>query len=499
MAKLNKNVIIITADEMRADACGFGGNPDCRTPHLDRIASSSLTFENHFAVFPKCVPSRISMLTGRYSHTEGRRTVMEPDHLRLGEANLVTHLREKHGYEAAVFGLNHTWQKEIFFDAKGSNSVVDYHSFSSEQLESIALKSMPSEELHVSKTKATALYDLIDGGCEGRERNDFYDSNRMDQALYYLEELRDPKKPFYLQINFSKPHPPYKIHEPFYSMYDRNRIKPFPYNLPDPVPYYQISQREHRIGLEAPEEWYREIQAVYYGMCTYIDAEVGRLVSYLDKEEMWDDVIFVFTSDHGDYAGQFGLIEKWDTDLRDCLLKVPFLIKAPDLPGALRIDALTSHVDFPATILSLIAGAQVETAWPSHGTSLWAEIWDGASRKAIYAEGGHEKSMRQNFNSELFFTRNGITRKAVDGKQHVYQHNPDSMAKAKMVRTKRWKLVVREVGEDELFDLKNDPYEMINLHGAEGTKDTVLELQRLLLDWCMATDPDTPVHSLVGA
>jgi arylsulfatase A-like enzyme len=185
--------------------------------------------------------------------------------------------------------------------------------------------------------------------------------------------------------------------------------------------------------------------------------------------------------------------------MRDCLLKVPLIVKASGLPKDHKVDSLTSHVDFPGTILSLLENESVSVPWPSHGGNLMPEMFDGASRTAIFAEGGHEKAMRDSFNSSLYKTSGGVKRKAVDGKHHVYHHNPDTMAKAKMVRTDEWKLVVRETGQDELFSILEDPYEQNNLHSAPGTDKVVSKMQRLLLDWCLKTDPDTPVHSKVGA
>lgn len=102
-----KNLIFITSDEMRGDAPGFMGNPDCRTPSLDRLAGRGVTFTNHFCVHAKCVPSRISMMTGRYPHTDGFRTINQ--HLPPEEPNLLRVLKE-HGYETAVFGHNHVWE-----------------------------------------------------------------------------------------------------------------------------------------------------------------------------------------------------------------------------------------------------------------------------------------------------------------------------------------------------------------------------------------------------
>ncbi|MGF1451620.1 MAG: sulfatase-like hydrolase/transferase [Opitutales bacterium] len=223
------SILFITADEMRADATGFGGNPDCRTPHLDTLAAGGVCFRRHFAVFPKCVPSRISMLTGRYTHTGGQRTVMGPDHLPKGSPNLVSHLRQNGGYETAVFGLNHVWDNEWFYDFGKADSVVDYHSFATPELDAMAKQARPYPVRNPNGPHPIPELQFIgEVGCVEGEKAGFFDENRTDNALHYLRKLRDPAKPFYLQLNLSLPHPDYKIHEPYYSMYDRESLTPYP-------------------------------------------------------------------------------------------------------------------------------------------------------------------------------------------------------------------------------------------------------------------------------
>src|SRR3989339_1101898 len=107
MPPLRRNLILITSDEMRGDCPGFQGNPDCRTPCLDTFAKDGVIFTNHFAVHGKCVPSRISIATGRYPHTDGFRTITQ--HLPPDQPDLLK-LLKTNGYETAVFGHNHVWE-----------------------------------------------------------------------------------------------------------------------------------------------------------------------------------------------------------------------------------------------------------------------------------------------------------------------------------------------------------------------------------------------------
>ena len=368
-----KNILFITSDEMRGDVQGYSGNPDVQTPNLDALAARGCVFARHFAPFPKCVPSRCSMHTGRYTHTDGLRSVMGPNHLPKGTPTLAGLLRER-GYETAVLGLNHVWEDPWFYgegDQRNEKGVgiTDYQSFTKGRLADLAMQSRTYPEgTRASGPHIDALAQIdYKGLVAGESGRQFSDENRTDQAICYLRELRDRSKPFFLQLNLSKPHPPYGIHEPWYSMYDRQEITAFPYALPENAALPLRAMREHRLGFDVPEGSLRELQAVYYGMVSFIDDLVGRVIRCLDDEGLAEDTLIVFTADHGDFAGQYGLNEKWDAALQDCLLHVPCIVAGPGIPAGHRVDGLSEHVDFPATLLDYL-GMQAPQEWVWHGS-----------------------------------------------------------------------------------------------------------------------------------
>lgn len=503
-ARRAKNILFITSDEMRGDVQGYSGNPDVQTPNLDALAARGCVFAKHFAPFPKCVPSRCSMHTGRYTHTDGLRSVMGPNHLPKGTPTLAGLLRER-GYETAVLGLNHVWEDPWFYgegDQRNEKGVgiTDYQSFTKGRLADLAMQSRtypagtPPTGPHIDALAQIDYKGLV-AGESGRT---FSDENRTDQAICYLRELRDRSKPFFLQLNLSKPHPPYGIHEPWYSMYDRERITAFPYALPDNAALPLRAMREHRLGFDIPEASLRELQAVYYGMVSFIDDLVGRVIRCLDEEGLAEDTLIVFTADHGDFAGQYGLNEKWDAALQDCLLHVPCIVAGPGIPAGHRVEGLSEHVDFPATLLDYL-GMQAPQDWIWHGSSLLPVIAGTERREAVFADGGHEKAMRDRFCSPTWDDKNGKRIKTTGGKQLTYGQVPDAMSRCKMVRTEDWKLVVREVGGHELFDLRSDPYEMRNLYGRPEHQGIVADLMMKLLQWCLRTDTDRPFLAKFGA
>ncbi|MGE5557647.1 MAG: sulfatase-like hydrolase/transferase [Bacillota bacterium] len=480
------NLIIICADEMRGDCAGFAGNPDCLTPNLDRFASRGVFFTQHFCVHGKCVPSRVSMVTGRYAHTDGFRTINR--HLAPGEPNLLDALK-KLDYETAVFGHNHVWEGFWGDNSKGGGC-VDYHSYTRGYFDRIPEKRRVLAPPGPGAKKPLALEDGFDyeGRIEG-EITGFSDYARTEQAVHYLRSVRDRSRPFFMQLNFGYPHPAYRVEEPYFSMYDRDKIKPWPCDLPRNAPLPLRIMRKVRTGAGDNPEAFREIQAVYYGMITRTDALAGEILNEIEREGLLENSIVIFTSDHGDFAGQYGLVEKWDTCLADCIMHVPFILYSPGLPGGKRVDDLTEHTDLVPTVLALL-GAKPE--WGVHGESLLPVISGERKKEAVFADGGHEQEMWGRFN---FAVKPGKR----DGKQETYAKYPETMARAKMVRTKDWKLVARLVGGDELYDLAHDPFEMNNLYGDPAYDYIVLDLQRKLIQWCLRTDTDRPFQPEVGA
>lgn len=492
-----KNILLITADEMRADCTGFGGSSDARTPNLDALAARSTSFAGHFTTFAKCVPARCSMLTGRHPHTDGLRSVSPDNHLTPPTPELAGCLRAA-GWQTAVLGLNHVWEEDWFYgggDRKNEPGAgaVDMTSFTR------GIAQLATATTHfpagTPRPEPPELRRVDFKGLISGDRADFNDVNRASQAVCWLREFRDPARPFYLQLNLSNPHPPYAAPEPFYSSFDPAGLDAFPFALPEHAPLCLRAQRHWRLGDDASEAAMREIRAVYLAMIAFADAQVGRVLGALRDMGLEDDTLVVFTSDHGDYAGQHGLVEKWDTDFRDCLLRVPLLVAGPDIPRGEVRGGLSDHTDLADTLLEM-CGVEPSPGWNRHGRSLVPMIAGGAGKDAVFASGGHEPALRRRFPQQADAM---LARGSIKDKQRTYLECPESMARAKMIRTRDWKLVVRETGDDELYHLARDPWEMRNLHGNPGHLAVVAELQRQLLDWVLRTDPDLPHLETFGA
>lgn len=480
------NLIVIVADELRGDSVGCCGNRDVPTPRMDAFARGGVVFERHFAVHGKCAPSRIALSTGRYPHTDGFRSIHQllppdqPDLLRLLKAA---------GYETAVFGHNHVWEN-FWGDNRKSSGAVDYHSYTVEQ----GFRNMLDRAWPVPPAPPDALPPPPEldrrhfhyGGRITEPRQGFCDDNRAEQAIHYLRRVRDRNRPFFLQLNFGAPHPPYRVEEPWFSVCRRDAVARWPHELPRKAPLPMQAMRRIRTAAATSDAAFREIQCVYYGMIAKLDVLFGRVLDAIAAEGLADDSVIVFTSDHGDFAGQYGLVEKWDTAMCDGILRVPLAIRAPGLPSGARVTGLTEHVDLAPTLAELLG---LRPDWGIHGESLLPIVRGERTKSAVFADGGHEPEMWSRRPSD----------DACDGKQKTYRDCPEAMARTKMARTERYKLVVRTAGGNELYDLAADPWEMDNRWGDPALRDVTLDLQSRLIEWCLRTDPDRPREAKVGA
>lgn len=481
-----RNLVIICPDELRGDCLGYAGNPVVRTPSIDALAERGVVFGNHFTVMPKCVPSRVSLMTGRYTHTGGYRTVSQ--HMNPGEDDLLARLRAA-GYACALFGKDHCWGPERV------ENDFDYTSRRGPLAPLLADAPKLSDHQPASGGRVLEL----ESGWHyvGAKTRHVADERYTDQAIAYLTRERDPGRPFFLQINIESPHPVYGVEEPWFSMYAREELNRWPATLPDGAPLPMIAQREVRTSPGDVDEASAEIQRVYYGMVSKVDSLVGRIAATLEELGLFDETVVLFWSDHGDYAGQYGLAEKWDTSFPDCLVHVPCFIVAPGLAPR-RVNALTETTDLAPTLAALLGLPSLPRA---HGSSL-LPVLDGApGKEAVFADGGHERAMRDRFVAEH---PEGSDRgpQGLEGrraaKSETYACYPDAMARARMVRTKRWKMVVRETGGNELYDLAADRWEMHNLWTHAVARDGTdlaavkLDLALRLAEFALRTDPDEP-------
>ncbi len=460
--------IFFNPDELRADAVHHLDGRPVHTQNLDRLAAEGITFGQCHVQNTVCTPSRCSFMTGWYPHVRGHRTLYHA--LQPHEPNLLRTLKQA-GYNVVWHGKNDLLAQGSFPDS------VSYHC--DRQAPRPTFPPNPYPRGH-------RLYRSFCFGCRGEAP--YLDSDEM-HVREACEFLRNPgDDPFFLFLPLTFPHPPYTVEEPFFSRHDPAKVPdPLPALLDDKPHYMRALREDYGTAAYSPEEW-REMVATYYGMVSRIDDQLGRILDSLESSPARDDTVVLVMSDHGDYVGDYGLVEKWPTGLQDVLTRVPMIWRLPDVVGPTprhRSDALVESIDLVPTVLE---ASGVEASYDHFGRSLLPLIRGETDehRDAVFAEGGHGPTEKQSIEPWLpedFVYYIKTARQQLD---------PSTVAKAAMVRTPTHKYVARLVGGDELYDLASDPGELVNRADDRALADVKASLKDRLLRWYLETGDVVP-------
>jgi arylsulfatase A-like enzyme len=477
------NIVIFNPDQWRGEALAHMGNPCVPTPNLDRVAEADgVSFRYAFAQNPVCTPSRCSFMTGWYPHVRGHRTMFHMLH--EDEPCLLQVLKDS-GYFVWWGGKNDLtpaqdslepycdiyykpdrrprpmWQMDRVDEWRGPRDGDDFFSF------------------YVGK---------LDTGGE-----DFYYDGDWANVLGACEFIADAPddRPFCLFLPLTFPHPPYAVEDPWYSMIDRSAVPPrvaTPENWQDkPSILHGIWENQHMQGWS--EERWTELRAVYYGMCARTDHQFGLVMDALRRAGVYEDTAVFCFSDHGDFTGDYGLVEKTQNTFEDCLTRVPLVVKPPaSAKVEPRVsDALVELVDFPATVYDLIG---LEPDYTHFGRSLLPLIAGQTDehRDAVFCEGGRLHGERHCMELESGTDPDGLYYPRV-GLQHG--EGPEH-SKAVMCRTKDHKYVRRVYESDELYDLNADPDELCNVIDDPACADVLASLKERLLTFFLETGDVVP-------
>ena len=462
------NIVIFTADEMRGDCISIGGevNSVIKTPNIDELAEDGAVFTNCFTVNPVCVPSRIAMFTGQYVHSSGHRSLYQL--LQSHEENLFKFLKEK-GYDVIYIGRNDTLSKEAF---KSSVTKRISTRFASK------FKTNPYPKDH--KFRKSFYY-----GERTKEESEDRDYNVIRKTIQYLDT--SPNKPVCLFIGLSFPHPPYTVEEPFFSMYNRKDVPhPIPVKLDDKPEFMKLIHQRYGLN-NLSEEDFQEIRATYYGMISKVDAQFGQVIGKLKEIREYDNSAIFFFSDHGDFLGDYGLTEKWPIAFQDSLVKIPLVFK---LPGNYQLknhkfDQLIENIDIFPTILEL---AQIDTKYTHFGKSLIPIVNKEREdhRKFVFCEGGYNPREPQCFEM-VFKNPDALGIGIYYDKTNIPEEDRTTVARSVMIRNKEWKLIIRDKGREELYNLTNDPDELENLIDKDEYSNVKSELKEQILRWYLRT------------
>ena len=484
------HLLIFNPDQWRGDAVGHLGNPAAVTPTLDRCASEDfVSFRWAFCQNPVCTPSRCSFMTGWYPHVRGHRTMYHMLHAERGEPCLLKILKDN-GYHIWWGGKNDLVPAQQGFDACCDVKYVDHQP-----------REPGTHSMHDRRgdPAGDCYYSFYLGKLDKTVRQDVYYDGDWSNVLGAIDLIRryDGDKPLCIYLPLSYPHPPYGVEEPYYSMIDRSKL---PARIPAPADWDEAGKpsllkalyRLQNCGTWTEPRW-TELRATYYGMCARVDEQFRQVLQALKDRALYDDTAVFFFSDHGDFTGDYGLVEKTQNTFEDCLTRVPLMVKPPkDRTGAPRVsEALTELIDFTATVYDLTG---IDPGYDHFGRSLMplisGETSDADHRDAVFCEGGRLRSERQAMERESnpqldpagwYYPR--LLAQRSDGPEHT---------KATMCRTRRYKYIHRLYETDELYDLQRDPGEQLNRAADPKMSEVLSTMKTRLLRWYQETADVVP-------
>jgi arylsulfatase A-like enzyme len=475
------NVLLIVADQFRYDCVGANGNRLIRTRNLDRLAAGAANFSSAFVQAPVCVPSRVTLLTGRYPHSHKNRVNYTPCDSR--EVFLQRILRDK-GYQTGSVGKLHYYPptadhaRSTGFDrvllddgVRETDRFSDYVSWRQAHDPRAGTYYQATASGGANPFRGAIAYEFTPTHWTG------------EQACRTLRDFAGSPRPFFLHCSFFKPHGPYTVPEPYDSMYNDVEIPlPAPASLEDigklPLPVQkQILRFNPQYNMDRKRlEW---IYRSYYASVSMVDHEIGRILDELERTGRGRDTIVIFTTDHGDQLLEHGLVDK--NVFFEAAVHAPLLVRFPDRVQPGRRNELVGTIDVLPTVLDLCG---IATPRSVQGRS-FAPLVTGAGKYSP---------------AEAVFAEN-IIPEVITGGQRNYSFTPGEGIKgirhpdAKMARTARWKFNYYPGNGAELYDLAEDPGEVRNLYAENPRSEVVRDMKDLLLEWLITGDENDQIAS----
>jgi arylsulfatase A-like enzyme len=487
------NVLFITADQWRGDCLSALSHPVVRTPYLDALAADGVLFRRHFANAAPCGPSRASLHTGMYlqNHRSGTNgTPLDARHTNWAKEAAA------HGYDPVLFGYTDTsqdprgleasdpWLKSYEGPLPGIRPVclmIGTPTPWTDWLKAQGFE-VPSDIRYAYGYRAAGP-DYEDGApCPKPLKYPAEVDDTAFLANQVIDYINDATGPFVAHLSLLRPHPPFVAPEPYNAMYDpasvpgfMRRATPSDEAAQHPWLAQQLTRRSFRATDN--EKRLRRLKAVYYGLMSRVDAEIGRLIRFLKETGRWNSTVIIFTSDHGEQMGDHWLLGK--CGYFDGSYHIPLIVRDPrpqaDSTRGKVISSFTENVDIMPTLLEAI-GAEIPLQ--CDGMSL-APFLDGTRSLGAWRDEAHwEFDFRDpgddSAERELGLTMHQCTMNIIRGERYKYVHFTNL--------------------PPLFFDLDADPGEFVNLAGETSYAPLVLEYAQKLLSWRMNHDEQTLTH-----
>ncbi len=441
-----KNVVVIMSDEHNPAFMGCSGHPFIKTPNLDALAARGARFPNAYTPSPICVPARAAFATGHRVHQTRHWDNAMPY---VGDPQGWGHVLQQRGINVESIGKLHYRNEEdpVGFDAEhipmhvvGGHGMV-WASIRDPYLPVAGRKRMLGDRIGMGESPYTS-----------------YDRSVTARTLQWLRAAAERGQPFVLYVGLVAPHFPLIAPQEFFSLYDARQIpeaKLHPKNGYERHPWVQAYAAFERSEETFQDEGERvDAFLAYYGLCSFLDSNVGRIVDELAALGLAESTHVIYTSDHGDNVGARGLWGK--STLYQESVGIPMILAGPDVTSTV-CETPVDLLDLYPTLLQAVGVDPSQHMGSRPGKSLFAIAAQPADkRRAILSE----------------------------------YHAAGSNTAGFMLRKGPWKYHHYVRFEPELFNLDSDPGELHDLAGDPAYSDVLADMKAALYAICNPEDVD---------
>ncbi len=446
------NLLYIHSDQHSPFVAGCYGDPLVRTPHLDALAAEGVLLENAYCPSPICVPSRMSMLSGRHPF-ENR--VWTNSHILSSAIPTLAHAMGAAGYRPLLVGRMH---------ALGSDQL---HGYAERLVGDHGPNHLGGEggadRGDLQGCAGPARISLTNSG-PGQSSYQVHDEDVTAATVDYLNRLGVKRRagvdgsPFSISVGFMLPHQPFVARREDYELYGGRMTMPrTPEPFGDHLHPHIARWRQDTGTVQVPDEEILRARTAYWALVTRMDAMIGEIFEALRRNDLAGNTLILYTSDHGEQAGEHGLW--WKQTFYEDSVKVPAILAWPGgLPQGGRCDRVVSSLDLNATMLEALGAPPLPY---SRGRSMLALLRDPEApwEDVAYSE----------------FCLDGVGAGGPFSGHGVFQ---------RMIRRGEWKLNYYHGMPCQLFNLRDDPREMEDRAADPGCGEIRDELlNRVLRDW----------------
>ena len=442
------NLLYIHSDQHSPHVTGCYGNDLVETPNLDRLAASGVMFDNVYCCSPICVPSRMSMLSGRHPY---QNEVWTNEHALDSRIPTIAHAMGAAGYQPELVGRMH---------AVGPDQLHGYAArFVGDH--GANFPGSPGPDRGILSVTAGPHHLSLERSGPGQSAYQVHDEDVTAVTIARLNRLGVQKRagllkqPFSISVGLMLPHPPYVARQEDYDRYADSMPLPRKSAPPQDEQHPFLRWWRQSTGIEVMDNSeVRRARAAYAGLVYRTDAMIGQIINALVENGLDDNTLIIYTSDHGDMQGEHGLF--WKHVFYEESVRVPLILSWPGrIPPQQRCQQVVSALDVAATMLDAMEAPSLPN---SAGRSFLSQI-----------EGLHEVPAWENVAFSEYCTD---------------KFGPPEGAYHRMIRREEWKYIHYHEHPSQLFNLREDPDELFDRSGDPGCRSILQDLRgEVLRDW----------------